>query len=287
MQSTSIMDTIRQRYSCRKYEKEPIAHDVQAQIQTYLDTLTSGPFGTPIRLALTAAESEDSTALRGLGTYGFIKNATGFIIGTTPDSWNAPVDYGYVVEKAVLKATTLGLGTCWLGGTFTKSSFAKKIHKQDDEIIPAVIATGYPVSNSRSSDALRKRIQADRRLPWEQLFFDRQFGVSLSAQQAGAYQQPLAMLRLGPSASNKQPWRVIRDGADWHFYCERTPGYGKGSTLFGLMKLADLQRLDVGIGMAHFALTAQEMGLSGQWVQKDPGLAEDQPGRVYIATWQD
>jgi hypothetical protein len=52
------------------------------------------------------------------------------------------------------------------------------------------------------------------------------------------------------------------------------------------MKLADLQRLDVGSGMAHFELTALEIGLSGDWVIEDPGLAKEQPERVYVATWQ-
>ena len=34
----------------------------------------------------------------------------------------------------------------------------------------------------------------------------------------------LEMVRIAPSASNKQPWRVVRDGPAWHFYCQRTPG---------------------------------------------------------------
>ncbi len=286
MEATLITDIIQQRYSCRKYQTEPIIKDLQDEFQTFLNTLTKGPFGTAIRLKLTAATPEDNAALRGLGTYGFIKNATGFIIGAAEDTAQMPEDYGYLVEQAVLKATSLGLGTCWLGGTFTKSAFAKKINKQKNEVIPAVIATGYATEDSRSSDRLRQRIQADRRLPWSALFFENQFGMPLSETQAGHYQKPLEMLRIGPSASNKQPWRVIRDGGKWHFYCERTPGYGKGSTLFGLMKLVDLQRLDVGIGMSHFELTARNMGLSGQWVVRDPGLADDQTDQVYVASWQ-
>lgn len=286
MESTPITDIIQQRYSCRKYQPEPIVKDLQDEFQTYLDTLTKGPFGTAIRLNLTAATQEDNAALRGLGTYGFIKNTAGFIIGAAEETDQMPEDYGYMVEKAVLKATALGLGTCWLGGTFTKSAFAKKINKQKEEVIPAVIATGYAAVDSRSTDRLRQRIQADRRLPWAELFFENQFGLPLTESQAGEYQKPLEMLRIGPSASNKQPWRVVQSGSDWHFYCQRTPGYGKGSRLFGLMKLVDLQRLDIGIGMSHFEMTAREMGLNGQWVVRDPGLSEDKPDRVYVATWQ-
>lgn len=285
MEAKAITEIIQHRYSCRKYQTEPISNDLQADFQTYLDTLTKGPFGTPIRLKLTAATQEDNAALRGLGTYGFIKNASGFIIGAAEETEKMPEDYGYVVEQAVLKATSLGLGTCWLGGTFTKSAFAKKINKQKNEVIPAVIATGYATEDSRSTDRLRQRIQADRRLPWSVLFFEDQFDSPLTESQAGEFQKALEMLRIGPSASNKQPWRVIRAGSNWHFYCQRTPGYGKGSALFGLMKLVDLQRLDVGIGMSHFELTVREMGLKGEWAVRDPGLSEDETNRVYIATW--
>ena len=60
-------------------------------------------------------------------------------------------DYGYCLERAVLAATDLGLGTCWLGGTFNKSSFARKIDIAEGEVMPAVIAMGYPTETSRNT----------------------------------------------------------------------------------------------------------------------------------------
>ncbi len=47
----------------------------------FLASLTEGPFGNRCRYALLAATSEDSSALKGLGTYGFIRGAAGFIAG--------------------------------------------------------------------------------------------------------------------------------------------------------------------------------------------------------------
>ena len=98
---------------------------------------------------------------------------------------------------------------------------------------------------------------------------------------------------MAPSASNKQPWRVVRRGADWHFYLQRTKGYGKGSPLFAVLRLADLQRVDLGIALCHFELTARESGLTGGWVFDGPSAASvgadaAAPGaRVeYSATWR-
>ena len=85
---------------------------------------------------------------------------------------------------------------------------------------------------------------------------------------------------MAPSASNKQPWRVVRRGDDWHFYLQRTKGYGKGSALFAVLRLADLQRVDLGIALCHFELAARELGLAGEWVLDEPheGTLRPRPG---------
>ena len=282
----NIQDTIRRRYSARVYRAEPIARETRAALQARLKALRSGPFGSAVRLRLVAASEQDRLSLRGLGTYGFIRNATGFIIGAVQAGDYALEDYGYVMEQAILEATALGLGTCWLGGSFTQSSFAAKIGKHHDEIIPAVTATGYALEKYPSNDRTRQLVRADRRLPWGNLFFDGSFEACLSPEATGDYAPALAMLRIGPSASNKQPWRVVREDRHWHFYCQRTPRYGKGTWLFVLLHLADLQRVDMGIAMCHFELTARELGLSGAWTVSDPGLAPIDGKTHYIATWE-
>ena len=92
------------------------------------------------------------------------------------------------------------------------------------------------------------------------------------------------MVRLGPSASNKQPWRIIKDGNAWHFYLQRTRGYGDGLT-FKLLRLADLQRVDMGIAMSHFELTATELGLKGQWVIQEPEIEKPDRLTEYTVSW--
>jgi hypothetical protein len=189
------------------------------------------------------------------------------------------------MELAILAATELGIGTCWLGGTFTQSSFAKKIGAHRNEFIPAVTSIGYPSDVQPRRDLLmRQNIHADDRFPWEQLFFDGTLNRPLTPEASGDYAKPIEMLRIGPSASNKQPWRVICEGNAWHFYLQRTPGYGKGSLLFGILRLADLQRVDIGIAMSHFELTARELGLPGKWEVQDPRLA---PSLEYRVTWKE
>ena len=244
-----------------------------------------GPLGTPLRFDLLAASESDRRALRGLGTYGFIRGAAGFITGAAGPGDKNLEDFGYQMEAAVLAATALGLGTCWLGGSFTQSSFTRKIGVVGGEIVPAVTATGYAVERSWYSRLVRSQVGAERRLPRDCLFFLGGFGVPLPAGASGPYVWPLEMVRLAPSASNKQPWRIIKDGRAWHFYLQRTPNYGRGSLIFNLLRLADLQRVDMGIAMCHFELTAREHGREGKWAWINPGLEIPDERTEYVVSW--
>lgn len=139
------------------------------------------------------------------------------------------------------------------------------------------------VDNARNG-LLRRQINADQRLPWERLFFNQKFGTSLSPEESGEYITPLEILRIGTSASNKQPWRLIKDGNTWHFYIQRTRGYREGN-LTRFLGIADMQRLDMGIAMCHFELAARELGLSGKWLNMAPDIVKPDDLTENIVSW--
>ncbi len=275
---------IEQRFSSRSYLGQPIAADLRRRLADFLATLTCGPLGTPARFMLTAATEQERDALRSLGTYGFIKNPAGFMIGVVQAGAQNLEDFGYLMERAVLLATDLGLGTCWLGGSFTRSSFTQKIAAQPTEVLPAVTAIGYGAGRAGSGDLIRRQVGADTRLPWEALFYYERFGNPLPRETAGAYAAPLEGVRLGPSASNKQPWRVIKAGDAWHFYVQRTRGY-RDNLGVRLLGVADMQRVDMGIAMCHFELVAAELGLSGRWSVAEPALDKPDALTEYSISW--
>jgi hypothetical protein len=222
----------------------------------------------------------------GLGTYGFIKNPTAFLVGATENGPHALEDFGYLMERAVLCATDLGLGTCWLGGSFTKSSFAKKIDLSKEEILPAVVSAGYAVEGSKDTDRIRRMAGASSRIPTEKLFFEGSFETPIPKDVAGSYEEALELTRWAPSASNRQPWRVVHNDSGWHFFLERTKGYGKGSLAYTLLRIADLQRLDIGIAMCHFEAAVREKGFGGSWLVEEPTVTKADKKVEYIATWR-
>jgi hypothetical protein len=130
----------------------------------------------------------------------------------------------------------------------------------------------------------RRIVGSATRLPWERLFFISSFDSPLSKNEAGAFAAPLEMVRIGPSASNKQPWRIVRDGSDWHFFMQRTKGY-RTQIAARVLGLADIQRIDMGIAMCHFELSARELGLQGGWLMRKPAIAMPDDTTEYTASW--
>ena len=278
-----VTDIIEERFSCRRHPKNSIVEEMRQRLAGFIAAHQTGPFDSPTRFELVTAMDADRQALRGLGTYGFIRNPAGFIIGATRESKYNLEDFGYTMEQIILFATDIGLGTCWLGGTFTKSSFAKRISAGKDELVPAVTSIGYTADNSVDG-RIRRWAGGAHRYAWDRLFFDRQFRSALSREAAGAYTVPLEMVRLGPSASNKQPWRILKDGNIFHFYLQRTEGY-RNSVAFKVLGIADMQRLDMGIAMCHFELTARERGLKGKWGEGEPSIERPTGMMEYTVSW--
>jgi nitroreductase len=276
-----VTDIIRQRKSIRSYSERPIEEDKKEALRKFLSVNTIGPLGTKARFIFITADIKDRESLRGLITYGMIKNPMGFIIGAVENVSHNLEDFGYLMEKNILMATSLGLGTCWLGGTFSSSGFSRKIALQKNEVLPAVTPAGYAVPKINVIDSvIRNSVGADNRKPWSLLFF--KDDKPLSIEEAGLYATPLEMVRLAPSADNFQPWRIIKESKTniFHFYLKRLPGLRQ--LLF--MK-SDLQRMDIGIAMCHFALAVEEEGLSGIWTIKDPRLGGMADKLDYIVTW--
>lgn len=281
----NISEIIKARYSCRTYQKIPVTPDVIRCLETWISSAPVIPFNNPIRISVIHATSEHKHELSRLGTYGFIRNPAGFFVGAVKRNAYHLEDFGYLFECLILYALEIGLGTCWLGGSFTRSTFTRTIELRDDEVMPAVVSFGYIPNQPNVIDtAIRHRIKAGYRLPWDEIFFDGSLDHPLHPQNEDRYREALEMVRLAPSASNLQPWRIIRDRNQYHFYIKRTPGYRK-NIVTSLLQIEDLQRLDIGIAMSHFSLTNQSLGINGKWT-----VLQDRPNYSkkhleYIVTW--
>lgn len=186
--------------------------------------------------------------------------------------------FGYSFEKAALYALSLGIGTVFIGGTMNRAAFEKAMELKEDEVLPCISPLGYPASRmSLRETMMRKGVSADGRAPFEELFFCGSFASPLTPEAAGKMRLPLEMVRLAPSAVNKQPWRVLLTDSAVHFYLKRSKSLKAGTI--------DMQRIDMGIALCHFELTAREAGMDVRFALNRPDT-ETAEGEEYIASYE-
>jgi nitroreductase len=272
---TKYIEWIKERISVRTYEEREIEKDDLVELNQFIDDVNI-EMNAKVKFSIIQNNSSSDQNQK-LGTYGIIKGTNTFITAIMQNDEKDVVELGYYLEKVILYATGLGLGTCWLGGTFNRKDFENYIALGQDESLAVLIALGYRKDKqSIIETAMRFMAKSNQRKPVSELFFENDSENSLDLNQIGDYAKVLEMVRIAPSASNKQPWRIIKHNNYYAFYCNRTPGYG-------IMNY-DLQMNDIGIAKCHFELSALELGLKGRWVKQD-NLTEILSFE-YVVSWE-
>ncbi len=254
---------IEKRKSVRTYYDKPLSMSDQLALKKALKTIEkhTTPYNTKPRFFYQENAHQSSEDAKRIGTYGFVKNAPAFIGGISHNTFESMVDFGYLFEKIVLWATKNNIDSVWLGGTFKRQPFNDLL--KEKEVIPAIAAVGYGAETKTLREKLiRSQVKADERKPFETLFYSNSLETPIehSKNNPHRYFIPLELVRLGPSASNKQPWRVIIQGDDAHFYLKRTPKYATGLKI-------DIQAIDMGIALAHFEVGLIHLNMKYQMVQ--------------------
>jgi len=261
----SIVDIIRRRKSVRSFNGVPLRKEHIDALQQYISQLVC-PFDAKVRINLLNVDMGEEPVH--LGTYGVISGTKSFLTLVVGDSLFSRIAGGYMFEEVILYCTSLGLGACWLGGTLSRSDFAKQLDMGDDEHLIVVAPVGYQRNKRRTVDSfLRFTAGSDHRKPFGEIFYDGSFGNPLSEERAEKYLLPLQMVRLAPSASNKQPWRVVKTDNALHFFSHEGP--------FSVN--------DIGIALCHFELTCKEEKIEGHFAVLNN--VESVNRNKYIISW--
>lgn len=259
----SVKKIIPARYSVRNYNGNPLSEEIVEKIESYIKGVKN-PFNKNVSIKLLKKHTGNESIK--LGTYGAINGAEYFLAAVCEKDDFSLVSLGYSLEKVILYCTSLGLGTLWLGGTFNKSDFARAVNLKDNEIVPIVAPVGYE-GGRKSLFAIMAGNNKNKRKVFSELFFNGDFNVPLSESDAKEYYEPLEMLRLAPSAYNKQPWRVLKDGNNIHFYVIES----------------STSSIDIGIALCHFHLTAMENKLEGEFKVIDS--PKESKNLTYVISW--
>ncbi|MDR1918392.1 MAG: hypothetical protein LBQ65_01955 [Tannerellaceae bacterium] len=263
----SVIASILQRRSVRTYTGEALSQEHIERIEACIAGLQA-PFGAQARVHLIHTDTPAGKVK--LGTYGVIGGARDFLVLAYEEGALAEEGAAYLFEQVVLFCTSLGLGTCWLGGSFSRKDFGKQLAPKPGEKVRIVSPVGYPSDKKRFWESF---IGADgkhtSRKPFGTYFFSGNFETPLREEGAGRYRQPLEMVRIAPSANNFQPWRVLLAEGALHFYHRKS--------------LGGFDAIDSGIALAHFGETCRELGIAGRF--EPLASAPQSKDVIYSISW--
>jgi nitroreductase len=261
---------VRERRSVRTFDGQGISSAVLEQLKTFAGSC-SNPYGIPMEFRFLNAKEHGlkSPVIAGTEEYVAVK------LKRVPHFEEA---LGYAMEQFVLDAWSVGIGTTWIGGTMDRQAFEKAMELSEDEVMPCVSPIGHAAKRmSLKETVMRKGVGADRRKAFEELFYIDNFDRPMKEDEAGELLLPLQMVRWAPSAVNKQPWRVVAVESDVHFYMAKGKGFENSSS-------GNMQKIDMGIALCHFALGAEETGMTAEFEISDPGIQTPEKTE-YIASY--
>lgn len=213
-----VMETMRSRHSIRAFTDRKIDADTASILQSFISKCNEES-GLNFTLVLDEPNALDcfKSHMRKFS------NAKNYVVlaGKKPDDLDEKV--GYFGEKVVLKATEMGLGTCWVVSTYNKKKC--EYETKDDEKLVAIIAFGYSDFHGAPHEVK----------PIEQL-------SRVHGEMPDWFRKGVEAAQLAPSSFNQQKFVFTLDGNT----VSTKSGIGLGT------------KIDLGIAKCHF-----EMGADG------------------------
>lgn len=222
------LEAIDLRHSRRGYLGTPIVKESIAELKKAIE-LYNKSSGLSVQFIENGREAFQGFSL-GYGMFSGIRSYFA-MVGKTSDV-HLQEKAGYYGERLVLLATRLGLGTCWVGGTFNKSRCSCTI-REDESLVLLITVGNVEEKKGFKENAIYKLAHRGTK-PIEKMY-DSDTAVP------DWFLEGMKAVQKAPSAVNLQP-------VFFHFK--------QGEVTAEVKDTTHLQQVDLGIAKAHFEIGA-------------------------------
>lgn len=246
-------EAVKTRYSQQKYMSKDIKPFTFKSLEKKLTELND--IYPEVRIKIFKRSIKDILpALK--GKYGNFTDSPAFIAFIINDngehSWTK---VGYLGQAAILEATSLGLGTCWVGARYIPERSRINIKLERGERLVAVSPLGYSSENYNLTRHFISKLFPHRdRKDLKELCPD-----GYNSDWPGWVKNAIKLGSYAPSRLNRQPWR---------FY------YGDNKLVIDSHgDPSSYKRLECGIALLHVEIGALDGGVEGKVEYGGLGLA--------------
>lgn len=249
------LELLKSRHSVRSFSTESLPAELRNALNAQITMINSHESGLNFQIIY---DNEDP--FKGFSrSYGFFKNTRNYLACVIDPTFpHTEERAGFFAEQFVMKAVELGLGTCFIGGTFSASHVAAQMHVY--EKLPFIVAFGFPLEEKTSALAKLAMKITHRKTMTAREFFDGDDQTYKEATDKYPWlPNALEAVACAPSSLNKRPVRItLSDSGE---LCARSlPADAKSA-------------IDLGIAKFNFAAVAPG---EWEWGEKAPFIVEDQ-----------
>ena len=224
----TLLEAIGLRRSRRKYLPDPINEDARQKLEA-LAAEYSEKSGGRIALAFESPEAFDSLRK----TYGMLSGVRNYAGIIAPKGEPEITErLGYYGELLMLHAVAMGLGTCWVGGSFDRTSCP--FETGENEEIICTITLGHTKEKNSLRESFIYGVTHRKSKTAEQM-------MSADGPVSDWFREGMRAVQKAPSAVNRQPV---------------TFSYQNGVTTASVENPGTATLLDYGIAKLHFELGA-------------------------------
>lgn len=197
------IEDLAKRRSVRSYVPKPLLDSDRKTLEALITDINTHEAGMHLQL-FTDSGAPFEGFRRSYGMFRGVKNYVALVVDNSYPFMREKA--GYYGEQIVMKAVELGLGTCFVGGTFSSGHVDARV-RAGEELL-CLIVLGYADEAHTSLAARLSRKIAKRRSKKPEDFFKSDISLLEAEKLFPALGQGLEAVALAPSALNKQPVEI-------------------------------------------------------------------------------
>lgn len=201
----TTVDFLRSRHSIRRYTDRPLSEDVCRKLRASITMINTHEAGMHFELVC-----GDPSPFKGFrASYGMLHGVRNYIAVVVDTSFPDAIERaGFYSQKLVMEVVALGLGSCYVGGTFDAGRI--KIMLRAGWKLLFIVAIGYAEERQQTWVSSLAMKMAHRNNRCADDFFVEAEGMSLDEAKSRLFwlDSGLKGLASAPSSLNRQPVRI-------------------------------------------------------------------------------
>lgn len=199
------LELLQSRHSVRSFNEDPVPQAVLNKLKATVTMINTHQQG--IKFQVITNDPEPFKAFsKSYGSFTNPKNYLAAVVDTAVDDVYERA--GYFAEQFVIKAVELGLGTCFVGGTYNSGKVKAQLRAGEKVIF--IVLFGYPLGKEKFLAKLTMKVAHRKTMTPEDFFVPK--GEAAQAMTDYPFLKfGLEGVACAPSSLNKRPARIFVD----------------------------------------------------------------------------